>query len=252
MYYGQTSYDCRVEWGPRGAREAAERGDITVIVDVLSFSSTVVTALSCGADIFPFPPSSCGEDREYAQKLGAELMVGRAEGSRTGRPSLSPVTFGPLHAGKKYVLCSLNGAVCTWTASKVPSLLVGCLLNASRVAAAAEAIRAQTGAAITVIPCGERWSDALEGEDGLRPALEDYLGAGAVLAGLRGTQSPEAEVCAGAFRQARHDLPRLLRECGSGRELGERGFADDVAHSCRLDALPVVPVLREGRFVAFE
>ena len=51
--YSQSPYVCRVEWGLRGARETAERGDITVIVDVLSFSSTVVTAFHFAPWIFP-------------------------------------------------------------------------------------------------------------------------------------------------------------------------------------------------------
>ncbi|MFT9596793.1 hypothetical protein [Mesobacillus sp.] len=42
--FSQSLYECKVEWGRRGAREAAERGDIVIIVDVLSFSSTIVAA----------------------------------------------------------------------------------------------------------------------------------------------------------------------------------------------------------------
>lgn len=48
MWFDQSPYECRMEWGRRGAREAAERGDIVIIVDVLSFSSTVISAVSRG------------------------------------------------------------------------------------------------------------------------------------------------------------------------------------------------------------
>ncbi|HZG57243.1 hypothetical protein [Paenibacillus sp.] len=46
MFFDQSPYGCRVEWGVRGAREAAVRGDIVIVVDVFSFSSTVTAAAS--------------------------------------------------------------------------------------------------------------------------------------------------------------------------------------------------------------
>jgi 2-phosphosulfolactate phosphatase len=239
-----------VEWGKRGAREAAERGDITIVVDVLSFSSTVVTAVNYGAIIFPYPPPINEQAMDYANQVGAELLLGRAEAARLGKPSLSPVSFGPDHAGRKFVLCSLNGAACTWLAAKVPALLVGSLLNASAVAKLANRLQSETGANITVVPCGEHWNHVSEGENGLRPAVEDYLGAGAILSKLKGSKSPEAQICIGAFQQSEANLSELLWDCGSGRELREFGFEDDVRHCARVDVYQDVPVLQNDHFVA--
>jgi 2-phosphosulfolactate phosphatase len=53
MFYMQKPYRCRFDWGRRGTRQAAERGDILVIVDTLSFSTTTVTALHRGGIIYP-------------------------------------------------------------------------------------------------------------------------------------------------------------------------------------------------------
>lgn len=130
--FSQAPYKVKMEWGRRGAREAAERGDIVVIVDVLSFSSTVVAALNAGAVIFPYPPNLDG--KKYASSIGATYILGRAEAVRTGNPTLSPVTFNEEHRNRSYVLSSLNGAYCSWIASKVPGLLIGSFLNASGVA----------------------------------------------------------------------------------------------------------------------
>lgn len=212
--FDQSPFECRVEWGQRGAREAAERGDITIIVDVLSFSSAVVTAVEFGAIIFPYPPPLNEQAKAYAKKMGAELILGRAEAGRLGKPSLSPVSFGPTHAGKKFVLCSLNGAVCTWIASKTAALFIGCLLNASAVAEIANRLRTETGANITVVPCGEQWANVKDGENRLRPSMEDYLGAGSILSKLEGSKSPEAQVCIGAFHHAEPNISELLWDCG--------------------------------------
>ena len=42
----------------------------------------------------------------------------------------------------------------------------------------------------------------------------------------------------------------LLWECASGRELRAGGYADDVRHCGRLNALEAVPQLIDGRFVS--
>lgn len=246
--FSQKPYTCKVEWGRRAAREAAERGEITIVVDVLSFSSTVVTAMHYGAILYPYPPPIDRQAEAYAVSLGAELLQGRAEAAKAGKPSLSPVSFGQEHAGRKYVLCSLNGAHCSWIAATAPAMLLGSLLNATAVAEAANRLQRETGAAITVIPCGERWQQGKAEENDLRPAIEDYLGAGAILSRLAGTKSPEAEICAAAYLSCRDRLATLLWECGSGRELREYGFAEDVRHCARLDAYDVVPWLNRDHF----
>lgn len=248
MMFDQQGFACKVDWGKRGAREAARRGDITIIVDVLSFSSTVVTAATMGAILYPHPPPINERARSYAEQLGAELMLSRAKAARAGTPSLSPLSFGPQHRGHAFVICSLNGAACTWLAAKVPALLIGSLLNATAVAHEANRLQKQTGAAITVIACGEHWAASQPDENDLRPAIEDYLGAGAILAQLDGSKSPEAQLCIGAFEQAAPRLDALIWDCGSGRELRAFGFAADVGHCARLDAYDTVPVLAQNRF----
>lgn len=246
--FDQSPYECRMEWGQRGAREAAERGDITIIVDVLSFSSTVTAAVNAGAVVYPHPPPANEAAGKYAAELGAELVRGRAEAAKSGGHSLSPLSFGPNDSGSRFVLCSLNGAACSWAAAKVPALFVGCLLNGAAVARAANDWQRRTGAAISVIACGERWSSPQNDENNIRPCIEDYLGAGLILSQLSGSKSPEAAVCIGAFGHARAGLEPLLWDCGSARELREWGYGQDVAYCLRQDVFDVAPMLKEGRF----
>jgi 2-phosphosulfolactate phosphatase len=105
------------------------------------------------------------------------------------------------------------------------------------VAQAAQTI----GQRISVIAAGERWPDG-----SLRPAIEDWIGAGAIIAHLTGSRSPEAEVAYLAFLHAQPDLIWYLRQCGSGCELIERGYAEDILLAAELNMSDNVPILTEG------
>jgi 2-phosphosulfolactate phosphatase len=122
--------------------------------------------------------------------------------------------------------------------------LVGALTNASAVAGAvlAEQKRRSARTSVAVVAAG----------DGGRFAVEDLLGAGAIIAALadRGIDhsSPEAAVACEAFRALRGATRHLLTASGPGRALAAR--ADEVRAAAALDASSVVPVLRGGDFVA--
>ncbi len=226
-----------MDWGIHGAISAADRGDIIIIVDVLSFSSAVAAAVHHGAVIYPFPMS--GKIADFGRATGAKVLKGKREAKLSGEPSLSPVSFNRACKGKKYVMSSLNGAACAKASAKVPALFAGSLLNARKTAKAAESVREKTKSSITVIACGER----INGSPELRPCIEDYLGAGAILNELSGSKSPEAGVCSGAFENASSKLEQLVGDCASGRELKAAGFGKDVLFAARLNVIREVPVL---------
>jgi 2-phosphosulfolactate phosphatase len=247
--YTQHPYRCRFDWGRYRVRQAAERGDILVIVDTLSFSTTTVTAVHYGGSIYP---CTLEEDAAaLAQHIGGEAAVSRYDVPHKGRFSLSPATYLHLEPGTRVVLDSPNGATCSRYANQVPFLFVGALVNAKAVAAVVSSLLEHQELSVTVIACGERWKTP--SEDGeLRVALEDYLGAGAILSYLPQEKSPEARACEGAFVQVQDDLHAMLWECGSGRELREKGFGRDVQHAPRLNAYETVPHMRGSYFGAFE
>jgi len=112
---------------------------------------------------------------------------------------------------------------------------VACWRKASAVA------EASRGGVVSVIAAGERWRGAT---GPLRPAYEDLLGAGAVVAAL-GTEgaSPEARAAAAVFADARPDLRELVMACGSGIELIDRGALADVELAAELDISDIVPTL---------
>ena len=229
--YSQDGFSCRLEWGRHGARRSVERGDALVVVDTLSFSTSVVTAVTNGALIYP-----CADDEDphaIAAQVGAEVAAHRLEAREKGGYSLSPTTMETIPPNTRLVVGSLNGSTCARYARDCDTLIVGALVNAEAVARAVQRL---------VDAGGERWSTP--NEDGeLRFALEDALGAGAVLSYVRGEKSPEARLCEAAFRDARDDLERVLLECGSGRELVEKGFGEDVIAAARLNRYAIAPRL---------
>jgi 2-phosphosulfolactate phosphatase len=253
--YLQRPFDVRLEWGPPGA-EVLRDVACAVVVDVLSFTTAVTVAVERGVAVHPF---RWRDERAaaYAAEVGATLAVGRLEAAREGVAgvSLSPAAMARVEGVARIVLPSPNGStISTALAGSGATVVAACLRNAPAVAA----WLADRGP-IAVIPAGERWSfetppsSAPQGspEDTLRPAVEDLWGAGAVVAGLLDaglSASPEARAAAAAFRAA--DLPGELQECVSGRELREKGFAEDVAVAGEYGASPVVPVLVDNAFLA--
>jgi 2-phosphosulfolactate phosphatase len=245
----QHPYRCHLDWGHHGVHQAAERRDILVIVDTLSFSTAVVTAVHYGALIYPCSPEE--DVAALARQYGAEAAVSRRDVPEGGRFSLSPATYLHLEAGTRVVLASPNGATCSCYTGQVPFLFVGALVNAQAMAAVISSLLEQEDLAVTVIACGERWNSPTE-DGSLRVAIEDYLGAGSILSYLDHEKSPEARVCEGAFMNVRDDLDTILWECASGQELREIGFGGDVQHAARLNVYQTVPYLRNIHFEAFD
>ena len=152
---------------------------------------------------------------------------------------MSPSVLQRLPSGYRLVLPSPNGSALCF-AAHCPNLIAACLRNASAVALAA----VRLGASFALVPAGETWASG-----DIRPSLEDLAGAGSVIACLPGRRSPEAEVAVAAFEHFRGNLRSALRECGSGKELIDRGFAADVDLAAQHDVSDNVPLLVDRAFL---
>ncbi|MEW6737755.1 MAG: 2-phosphosulfolactate phosphatase [Acidobacteriota bacterium] len=239
--FSQNPYRCKLDWGWYGSRKAAERGDIIVIVDTLSFSTAVITAVHNGAIIYPCPLTD--DPIKFALQVDAEAAVARKDVPSKGRFSLSPLTYLNLAPNIRIVLQSPNGAMCACSGKDVPYLFIGTLINAKAVAGAVSKILNGSDLAVTIIACGERWTHSNE-DAGMRVAIEDYLAAGAILSYLVEEKSPEALICEGAFLQFQSRVSEMLWDCSSGQELREKGFAEDVRYSAQIDLYNSVPIMR--------
>ena len=236
-----------MEWGPSGADVVSPAIDIAVVVDVLSFTTSLSVGIDAGAEVFPYRWDSESAE-EFAEQHFATLAVNRSRACR-GHVSLSPGTIRAATDLVRLVLPSPNGSSLSFQLADAGAEVVGaCLRN--RMATArwlTDRLEEQPDAVIAVIAAGERWSDG-----SLRPAVEDLWGAGAVIDALQDALttsfSREAEAAAAAFRNVQSDIGPALMESSSGQELIAAGFIDDVAVAAELDESNNVPVLKDGTF----
>lgn len=123
-------------------------------------------------------------------------------------------------------------------------VVVGGLRNAAAVAAHVLEVQRSRGerTGISVLAVGQG-----EGAD-LRFAVEDSLGAGAVIAALGDLgidhASPDAAVAGEGYRALAGAVRHLLTASGTGRALAADGGRDVVLAAAARDAASVVPVLR--------
>lgn len=242
--WGQGAYSLRFDWGPVGSRRVSAGCGALVIVDVLSFTTSVTVATARGTAVYPAPwRDARAADR--AAEVGAALAVGRGDVTSDRPWSLSPAALASAPAAHRLVLPSPNGSA---IAAASDGLVVACCLR--NFSAVARWLHTRTGVdePVAVIAAGERWPDG-----SLRPALEDLMGAGALLSGLVALggrhPSPEAAAAIAAF-DATASVPDAVRGCGSGIELTERGFDADVEIAAEMDVSPTVPVMIDGAFTA--
>src|SRR4051794_7984759 len=87
--FQQNDAQLRFDWGLAGALALTESpGMAAVVVDVLSFSTTVSVAGELGISVFPFP---WRDDRAVA--FAASVAATLAGGRRQAGPSLSPASL---------------------------------------------------------------------------------------------------------------------------------------------------------------
>jgi 2-phosphosulfolactate phosphatase len=244
-WFLQQEHGVRFEWGPTGAQQLAPDAACVVVVDVLSFTTSVSVAVEAGIQVFPYAWRD-ETASAFAQNKTAVLAVGRRSATSTSPWTLSPAALRQAPFTPRLVLPSPNGSAIAAAAGDSP-VVAGCLRNARAVGG--WLARHGYGTAerpVVVIAAGEQWPDG-----SLRPALEDLLGAGAIIAELesRGTGplSPEAAAARTCFHQTA-DVMGAVATCSSGIELARSGFAEDVAIATELDASDIVPVLTDGPF----
>jgi len=221
----------------------ADTDSVFAVVDVLRASSAIVTLLERGVPAV-IPAASVEEARELRERLPDYLLCGERDsvpppGFDYGN---SPTEFAALDPkGRRAILTTSNGTRLLNQLAAAPAVLVGALLNREAAAKAMLALAAERGRDATVV--------CAAAPDGTSIALEDALGAGAIVeaalrldASLRPTDA--ALFARDAFLARRRDLRDALASARHGAELVTAGFSADIDYCARLDISSVVPLLQ--------
>ena len=230
------------EWGLQGVRSLAPQSDAVIIVDVLSFSTAVDIAVARGAAILPYQWPYRWKDASAESYASSKCALLAGSRGASAAYSLSPASLESMRPGEALVLPSPNGGTLSLAAAALTVTYCACVRNARAVAAHLSSAAFQR---IAIVAAGEQWEDG-----SLRPCMEDLIGAGAVIAGLQGALSTEAEVAVAAFERFRNRLYEAIRDCVSGRELVERGFERDIELAADYAVSEAVPVFRADRFTS--
>jgi 2-phosphosulfolactate phosphatase len=230
---------------PRLLRSEQLEDRAVVVLDVLRATTSIVAALEAGAsEIRVF--ESTGEVRAAAlgmprwgggvadRKPGAVLLCGEErclppEGFDLGN---SPAEFtSPRCAGRTILMSTTNGTRAIIAARQARLLYAAALVNARAMASHV----ARTTVDVTLLCAGT----------GGEVALEDVLGAGAVLAELHSLRqidlvSDSTRMAAALFGIHRRRLVEALGASVGGRNVLEAGFAPDIRFASSLNTLNVV------------
>jgi len=222
------------------------KGRRVVLVDVLRACTSLSVALAAGAARI-IPAESVEEAKQLLRALDREyaLLAGEMDGRKLPGFDLgnSPAEFRePTLAGKTIVFTSTNGARLM---TRMVDASEQVLLSFVNLAAVGDYLLACGDSDLTLVCAGQ------EG----RFSLEDAVCAGMLCDWLRRREptarfNDSASAAMVLYSAHEHDLPGLLQICEHGAFLRENGMGDDLVAAARLNTVPLVPVVREGRITA--
>ena len=222
-----------------GEFAGADSASAVVVIDVFRASTTIAAALAAGAR-FVLPVADVEQAVKladpYAENevlLGGERECLRIDGFQLGN-SPRECTREAV-GGKVIIFTTTNGTRALAAAKDAGTVLVGGFVNFSAVAAAVAGYED-----VTLLCAG----------NGGRLSLEDFVCAGGLVNELakEGSQLDDAALAArAAYRSLKPNLARALAATEHAVRLAGLGFRADLDLALKVDTIPVVPHLSEGR-----
>lgn len=220
-------------------------GGVAVVIDVLRWSTTCVAALANGAlgvEAFATPDAATLRAAAIGALTAGERAAHRIAGFDLGN---SPLEFTRERvAGRVICATTTNGTRALLAARDVHDVFVAGFVNLAATASAIDAAaRTRDLRHVDIVCAGSEGEPSAE--DSLCAAwLATALGAGE-RAGSMDTPRDAALVA-----DAHAALAALARSAPHANTLRAAGYAEDVDFALRLDAIPLVAALRDGRVVA--
>jgi 2-phosphosulfolactate phosphatase len=229
----------------RDARNAVQRNDVIIVIDVLRCTSSIITALTNGAHAI-IPTSTLSAARLEVAEHPQYLLAGERRGVKPTGFMLgnSPLEFTRDRvAGKTIVMTTTSGTAAFARVKGHPYVLVGAFLNAGAVAQMAFTLSEHNHLNISFALSGKRGSFS----------LEDFLGAGAIIhhfANKNLTYSDTAYASLLAYEHAHPSLFSALCEGTHAKTLINLGFRNDVIHCTQMNKYATVPLLQGDSIIS--
>jgi len=233
-------------WYPTGLERCKCR-EMAIVIDVIRFSSTVVTALNLGVKAI-IPVESIDELIYLANKLGA-LKVGEVNGIKIPEADLdnSPtdlINYCNKYGVPKYIVIRTTAGVPTLLKCKELGLREIVILALLNVGAVAKHIHEKKPSCICIVCSGWR---------GRNYAFEDHLAAGLLISrliDLGATDLKELSIEAlsalalyKGLRDLNIDLKTLIMSSSSAKDLNETKRKRDIDYCLKIDAYDLVPIM---------
>ncbi len=199
--------------------------DVAIMVDVLRASTTITTALNNFNKIIAVKDKNkaIGLAKEHGAVLAGEREGATIDGFDTGN---SPVEIQNFN-GDTLVLTTSNGTrILEGMKAKV---LIGSFVNAKAVASKAAEIADNH---IEIVMAGVKG----------KFAIEDFLGAGAIISGLTNYKLDEMAMAAYMASRDEEMVRNAVMNSNSALGLQKLGFADDISFSIKKDIYDIIPI----------
>lgn len=216
------------------------RGRVVVVIDVLRWSTVVLTALANGAERVE-AYATPGEAMARAATLGRDRTVLGGERDAVALPGFdvgnSPREYAEARVrGKVVITTTTNGTQALLAAHEAETLLVGAFVNLPSLVSRLRALS----------PTGERVTLLCAGQEGAE-ALEDTACAGAIVAAVRGEglTKPLATGAAAALDKWTRggSSPQMaFARAAHARTLLAKGFQQDLDAAARIGSVTGVAV----------
>ncbi len=228
------------ELGEPGARRAAARGDVTVIIDALRASTTICAALAAGAarvkTVLTVAEALAFSDDPNCRIAGERGGI-KVAGFHFGNSPVELLAGRDEIAGKTIVFTTTNGTRCIDAAAahRAAAILIGAPANAAALARVAFDLAQAHQVDVTLVAAGLH--DQARDEDTFGQMLLAHR-----LAAL-GAQPIDALP---SIDEA--DSLAVFLDAESGQYLSSLGYAADVRLCAEIDRWEVVPIYRQGYF----
>jgi 2-phosphosulfolactate phosphatase len=221
-------------------------GKTLILIDVLRASTTICQALMAGARAV-IPVQEPGEAVEMRTKIGADttLLGGERKGVKIDGFDLgnSPQEYTESRVkGKTIIMTTSNGTRGYIRTGLSKLIITGAIVNMSAIV---DKI-AWAGSDLVILCAGS------DGDF----SIEDTLCGGMIIDKLAVEKNMELELNDAAslawllYRSNSSNLAQAMAGGEHGRYLDKIGFGPDVELAARVDSIPVLPVLKEGRIVS--